>query len=191
MKLVIMTKPTFFVEEDKIITALFEEGMTNLHVNKPESSPLYCERLLSLLSDSYYNKITVHGHYYLKNEYGLEKIHIDAPTGCVPEGYKGKVSRTCTSTEQLKEAKRHSEYVFLESSRYTTTELEAAAEKGLIGKHVYAMGGITIDNIKTFKDIGFGGIVVCSDLWNKFDIHHDTDFKRLINHFGKIKKMFS
>ncbi len=190
MKLVIMTKPTFFVEEDKIITALFEEGMTNLHINKPESSPLYCERLLSLLSESYYNKITVHLHYYLKNEYGLEKIHIDSADGNVPEGYKGKVSRTCNTIEQLKEAKRHSEYVFLESSKYTTNELEAAADKGLIDKRVYAMGGITIENARLYKDLGFGGAVIRSDLWNKFDIHHDTDFKQLISHFGKIRKLF-
>ncbi len=27
MKLIVVTAPTFFVEEDKIITALFEEGL--------------------------------------------------------------------------------------------------------------------------------------------------------------------
>lgn len=27
MKLIVVTTPTFFVEEDKIITALFEEGL--------------------------------------------------------------------------------------------------------------------------------------------------------------------
>lgn len=30
MKLVIMTQPTFFVEEDKILTTLFDEGMDKL-----------------------------------------------------------------------------------------------------------------------------------------------------------------
>ena len=37
MKLVIMTKSTFFVEEDKILTALFDEGMDKLHLYKPGS----------------------------------------------------------------------------------------------------------------------------------------------------------
>ena len=68
MKLVIMTQPTFFVEEDKILTTLFDEGMDNLHLYKPGASPMYSERLLSLLPEAYYNKITVHDHYYLKNE---------------------------------------------------------------------------------------------------------------------------
>lgn len=41
MKLVVMTKPTFFVEEDKILATLFDEGMDNLHLYKPDSSPMY------------------------------------------------------------------------------------------------------------------------------------------------------
>ena len=35
MKLIVVTAPTFFVEEDKIITALFEEGLDILHLRKP------------------------------------------------------------------------------------------------------------------------------------------------------------
>ena len=53
MKLVIMTKSTFFVEEDKILTTLFDEGMDNLHLFKPGSTPLYAERLLSLIPEDY------------------------------------------------------------------------------------------------------------------------------------------
>ena len=51
MKLIIMTKATFFVEEDKILTTLFEEGLENLHLYKPNSEPVFSERLLTLLPD--------------------------------------------------------------------------------------------------------------------------------------------
>ena len=96
MKLVIMTKSTFFVEEDKILATLFDEGMDSLHLYKPDSSPMYSERLLTLLPEDYYRKITVHEHFYLKSEYNLGGIHIDRPEEVVPKGYKGQVSRTCT-----------------------------------------------------------------------------------------------
>ena len=202
MKLVIMTKPTFFVEEDKILTTLFEEGMENLHIHKPESSPMYSERLLSLLSENYYRKITVHDHYYLKTEYNLGSIHIDDPASSVPEGYKGKYSRTCTELSQLKDFKKKSEYVFLKGvfdslsesgikSHFTNEELEKAAQNGLIDRHVYAMGGMNLENIRTIKELGFGGIVICGDLWNRFDIHNEIDYKRLINHFEKLRKSIS
>ena len=56
MKLVLMTQPTFFVEEDKILTSLFEEGLDNLHLYKPGSEPVYSERLLTLLPNSLFRK---------------------------------------------------------------------------------------------------------------------------------------
>ena len=106
MKLAIMTKSTFFVEEDKILTSLFDEGMDNLHLFKPGSSPIYSERLLTLLPEDYRRKVTVHDHYYLKQEYDLAGIHIDDPLAPVPDGYKGKYSRTCTDLLKLKETKK-------------------------------------------------------------------------------------
>ena len=63
MKLVIMTKSTYFVEEDKILSMLFEEGLDSLHISKADTSPLYLERLLSLLPSEYHRKITVHQHF--------------------------------------------------------------------------------------------------------------------------------
>ena len=53
MKLVLMTQPTFFVEEDKILTSLFDEGLEHLHLYKPGSEPMYSERLLTLLPEEY------------------------------------------------------------------------------------------------------------------------------------------
>ena len=113
MKLIVMTQPTYFVEEDKILTSLFEEGLDCLHLYKPGTSPMYAERLLTLLADEYYSKIVVHDHFYLKEEYKLRGIHLDNDETVIPHGYKGKISRTCTKIEGLKEAKRNSEYVFL------------------------------------------------------------------------------
>jgi thiamine-phosphate pyrophosphorylase len=104
-----MTKSTFFVEEDKILAALFDVGLDNLHLYKPETSPIYSERLLSLLPDKAYEKIFVHGHYYLKDEYRLAGIHLDNAAEPVPEGYKGKVGRTCRDLTQLKELKKQSQ----------------------------------------------------------------------------------
>ena len=86
MKLIIMTKSTFFVEEDKILSVLFEEGLENLHLYKPGSEPVYSERLLTLLSEDYHKRITVHDHFYLKEEFKLRGIHINDATTPPPAG---------------------------------------------------------------------------------------------------------
>ena len=202
MKLAIMTKSTFFVEEDKILSSLFDEGLDDLHLFKPGSSPMYSERLLTLLPEDYYRKITVHDHFYLKQEYDLAGIHLDNPTDNLPDGYKGKFSRTCTDLSQLKEMKKKSQYVFLknifdciefkeEKSSFSLQQLELAAGNGLIDKNVYALGGMSLENIKIAKALGFGGVVICGDLWNRFDIHNEKDYKELIAHFEKLRKAVS
>lgn len=199
MKLVIMTKSTFFVEEDKILTTLFEEGMDNLHLYKPDSEPVYSERLLTLLSEDYYRKITVHDHFYLREEFGLKGIHLNTADAELPYGYKGHFSCTCHSIAELHDAKKKADYVFLKTifdsqsnpqdkQTISEEELREASRKGLIDKHVYAMGGINLDNIRQMRDLGFGGVVICGDLWNRFNIHQEQDYKDLISHFQKLQK---
>ncbi len=194
-----MTQPTFFVEEDKILTSLFDEGLDNLHLYKVGAEPMYYERLLTLLPDEYYGKITVHDNYYLKEEYKLRGIHIDDETTQAPRGIKGRISRTCTHLDQLKDTKRNADYVFLkyifdsqtEEGRYssfTTDQLKEASRRGLIDRHVYALGGMNLDNIRMAKDLGFGGVVIRGDLWNRFNIHQELDYHELIDHFVKLRK---
>ena len=62
MKLIVVTAPTFFVEEDKILTTLFDEGLDILHLRKPDTAPVYAERLLTLIPEKYHIRIVDHGH---------------------------------------------------------------------------------------------------------------------------------
>lgn len=202
MKLIIMTRPTFFVEEDKILTILFEEGLESLHLFKPGEEPVFSERLLSLIPEDYYRRITVHSHFYLREEYSLRGIHLEQPEAQLPYGYKGSVSRTCTTLEQAAQWKKPSSYIFLKSifnsqsnpadrQSFSIDELKAASKRGIIDRHVYALGGVNIDNIQLLADLGFGGVVVCGDLWNRFNIHTGQDFSELISHFKKLQKAVS
>ena len=198
MKLVIFTQPQFFVEEDKILTALFDEGMDILHLQKPNSEPVYCERLLSLLPNDCHSKIRVHEHYYLKQEFDLKGIHINNPDTPTPEDFKRNITRSTYRISDLKEMKKKCDYVCLHSlfdslhsdlkASLTIQEMEQARDKGLIDKHVYALGGMSIENISMAKELGFGGVCICGDLWNRFSIQHELNFKELIEHFRKLRK---
>ena len=207
MKLIIMTKPTFFVEEDKILTTLFEEGLDCLHLYKPGSEPIYAERLLTLLPEDCYKRIVVHDHFYLRGEYGLRGIHLNHAADLPPAGYRGQTSRTCHRLSEVAAARKQSDYVFLASifespghqmasvpaddSVFGFEQLQQARRQGIIDRRVYALGGITLDNVRLCKDLGFGGVVVCGDLWNRFDIHRELDYKELIAHFRKLRKAVS
>lgn len=199
MKLSIITKPDFFIEEDKIIANLFEEGLDTLHLFKPGSSPLYFERLLTLIPEEFHDNIVIHEHYYMKSEFDLAGIHIDDPNATAPDGYRGNISRSCNDLTMLKAIKKQSKYVFLHNifdslheqdvkSSFTVDELINARREGLIDKHVHALGGMNADNIKWAKDMGFGGVVICGDLWNRFNVHSDTSYQELLTHFQRLRK---
>lgn len=199
MKLLLLSSPNFFVEEDKILATLFEEGLDILHLRKPNSEPVYCERLLTLLPHKYHQRIITNDHFYLKEEFELMGIHLSERNPVIPQGYSGITTCTCYSLEELAEAKKKCKYVILRNvfdsssdstakAAYTHDQLREASRRGLIDKHVMAQTGITLENIQDIRELGFGGAVVCSDIWNRFNIHNGMDFKDVIKHFHKLRQ---
>ena len=200
MKLILITPPTYFVEEDKIITALFEEGLDILHLRKPDTAPMFAERLLTLIPEQYHKRIVVHGHFYLKDEFNLKGINLNHRNPNLPENYKGHISRSCHSLEEIKEYKRQCDYMLLSPvfdsisknnyhANYTPEEIRKAHKAGIIDKKVIALGGIDIDNIRQVKDYGFGGAAIMGALWIRFDTCCDCDYSLIIDHFKKLKKL--
>lgn len=204
MKLIVVTAPTFFVEEDKIITALFEEGLDILHLRKPETPAMYSERLLTLIPEKYHKRIITHEHFYLQEEFSLMGIHLNTRNSKEPHDYSGHISCTCHSLDEVQNKKHFYDYLFLSpiyncitksgvtsgvTSGFTAEELRQAGKSKVIDSRVMALGGITPDNILEIKDYGFGGAVVMGDLWNKFNACTDRDYLEVIRHFKKLKKM--
>ncbi|AVM56743.1 thiamine phosphate pyrophosphorylase [Bacteroides heparinolyticus] len=200
MKLIVVTAPTFFVEEDKIITALFEEGLDILHLRKPETSAMYSERLLTLIPKQYHKRIVTHEHFYLQEEFNLMGIHLNARNPKEPHDFSGHISCTCHSLDEVKSKKHFYDYLFLSpifdcitkdgiSSGFEAEELRQAGKEKIIDHKVMALGGITPNNILEIKDYGFGGAVVVGDLWNKFNACTDCNYLEIIRHFKKLKEM--
>ena len=172
MKLIIVTAPTFFVEEDKIITALFEEGLDILHLRKPETPAMYSERLLTLIPEKYHRRIVTHEHFYLKEEFDLMGIHLNTRNPNEPHDYSGHVSCTCHSVEEVKSKKHFYDYVFMSPvydcitktgtlSGYTPEELRAA---GRNNNRYYSYGFRRNYSRQYFGDKSFR-IWRCSSTW--------------------------
>ena len=200
MKLIVITRPTYFVEEDKIITALFDEGLDILHLRKVDSIPVYAERLLTLIPEKYRKRIVVHDNFYLKEEYKLKGIHLNSRNPFIPDNYSGSVTTSCHTLEEVKEKKPHYEYVFLSpifdsiskegyQAAFTPEQIRTAAKSNIIDKKVIALGGIDESNILQVKDYGFGGAAILGGLWNQFDAGHDYNYSQLLEHFRKLKRL--
>ena len=196
MKLIVVTAPTFFVEEDQILTALFEEGLDILHIRKPETPAMYSERLLTLIPQKYHHRIVTHEHFYLQEEFGLMGIHLNSRNPSEPHDYSGHVSCTCHSIQELQSKKHFYDYIFLSpiydcitkagvSGAFTPEELRQARRSKLIDSNVMALGGVTLDNISVSAE---GHTLTAR---NSADITVkccDRDYRNIIEHFKKLQK---
>lgn len=198
MKLILLSTPDFFVEEDTIINALFEEGLDLFHLRKPHTEPIYSERLLTLIPQQWHDHIVVHDHFYLVDEFGLRGVHLSKEVNSLPQNYHGSVSRSCHSLDELRD-RRGMDYVFLSPvfnsityperhAGYTPEQLHDATRAGLIDRKVMAAGGVNSETLPQLSDYGFGGAVILGDLWTRFNIHSGLDYKEVIAHFRKLRK---
>ena len=198
MKLIVVTTPTFFVEEDQIITALFEEGLDILHLRKPETPAMYSERLLTLIPQKYHKHIVTHEHFYLQEEFGLMGIHLNRRNLVEPHDYSGHISCTCRTLDEIENKKHFYDYLFLSPvfdsvsrqrpAAFTVEELRQAEHSGLIDNKVMALGGVRLENLPLVRDLGFGGGVIMGDLWNKFNACTDRDYRGIIEYFKRLRK---
>lgn len=199
MKLILMTRPEFFIEEHQILTALFDEGLETLHLRKPYTEPIFSERLVSLIPKVYRKNIVVHDHFYLVGEYGLKGIHLNQRNSTLPNNYKGSISCSCSTSEELEARDKFCNYLFLSplfdnndnqafSAHFTPQLLRQMSQQKQINKRVMAFGNVGLDNVPLLREYAFGGAVVFGDIWNRFDLHSSRDFKDLISHFRKLRK---
>lgn len=197
MKLIVITPPEFFAEEEQIITTLFEEGLDILHLRKPNTPASYSERLLTLIPEKYHKRIVIHDHYYLKTEFNLMGIHLNERNP-QPAGYEGHISKTCHSLTEVAENKQTYNYIFLMpifdsitikglKAGYTEETLRQAHKDKIIDGKVIAVGGTTLEKIPKLKEYGFGGVAISGDLWNKFDVRTDQDYWKVVRHFVKLR----
>lgn len=194
MKILLMTTPNFFIEEHQIVTALFDEGLESLHLRKPGSQPVFSERLLSLIPETYRRRIIVHDHFYLKDEFNLKGIHLSPRNPQPPDGYKGHVSCSCYRPEDIRGLKRNMDYVLF-SIRQTPEDslpigmIRELVDEGTIDKKVYLQGFVCDEDIPVLRHAGVEGVVVQNAIWNDFSIYSTQDFKDIIKHLRRLRKL--
>ena len=175
MKLIVITTPYFFEGESRIISRLFREGMERLHLRKPQSNMDELRMLLDAIPSEYHSRIVLHDHFELAIEYQLAGIHLNSRNHTRPEGFKGSISRSCHSLEEIHENQELA-YVFLSpifqsiskegyGSGFPMDVLEKAASDGIINEKVIALGGMDPTTIPLIKSLNFGGVAVLGALW--------------------------
>lgn len=176
MKIIAITTPNFIECEASVIPHLLQLGVDLVHIRKPSATSEQMALLLDSLSTWCYDQLVVHDCLELANKYNLKGVHLNRRNHTVPDNFKGSVSMSCHSLEEVEIKKDMADYVFLSpifnsiskngyNSAFSKEELHNAMKQGTIDKKVIALGGVSLANIETVKDLGFGGAALLGDIW--------------------------
>ena len=195
---IVITMPEMFPGEEELVNTLFANGMLRLHLRKPCASEEEMAEWIGRIDLPFRQRIIVHDHHRLLRTMGLGGIHLNARNPEAPAWFfaerqkRGSVtlSRSCHSLEEIAQWKDVCDYLFLSpifdsiskggyTSAFTRETLLQAYQDGLFSKPVYALGGVSADNIRSIYDYGFAGAAVIGSLWQVHPFTTDTLVGRL------------
>lgn len=178
MEWIVITSPGFLQGEADFIDRLFGHGLDRLHLRKPGADIGECRRLLDGISREWLPRIVVHDNFGLCREYGLGGVHLNGRNPMAPPNHEGSVSRSCHSLEEISRYKGECDYLTLSPifnsiskqgymAAFEPGQLAAARDSGLIDRRVMALGGVTLENIPRVRELGFGGVAILGDVWQR------------------------
>ena len=195
---IVITKPEMFPSETEVVNTLFANGMQRLHLRKPGASEQEMAEWIGRIDLPFRQRIIVHDHHRLLRTMGLGGIHLNARNPEAPAWFSAErqkrrsvtLSRSCHSLEEIAQWKDVCDYLFLSpifdsiskggyTSAFTRETLLQAYHDGLFSKPVYALGGVSADNIRSIYDYGFAGAAVIGSLWQVHPFTTDTLVGRL------------
>jgi thiamine-phosphate pyrophosphorylase len=75
MQLVVISHTEFFYNEATILNQLFSAGMAYCHIRKPLGTEQELRGLLDGIEPANVERIAIHQHHQLANEYGIKRLH--------------------------------------------------------------------------------------------------------------------
>ena len=195
---IVITMLEMFPGEEELVNTLFANGMQRLHLRKPGASEQEMTEWIGRIDLPFRQRIIVHDHHRLLRTMGLGGIHLNARNPEAPAWFSAErqkrrsvtLSRSCHSLEEIAQWKGVCDYLFLSpifdsiskggyTSAFTRETLLQAYHDGLFSKPVYALGGVSADNIRSIYDYGFAGAAVIGSLWQVHPFTTDTLVGRL------------
>lgn len=176
--MIVMTNPSAIANEISIINSLFEEGLSLLHIRKPDFSELEMALFIHQIKLKFRDNLVLHNHHELAADFGINRIHFSEKQReeVLEIATEHKIISTSVhSAEAFNALNPNFEYAFLspvfksiskENYESETDLFEALKSRKNFETKVVALGGIEPENIqKTFEN-GFDDIALLGAVWN-------------------------
>lgn len=207
MKLAVISSPAFFAEEARIIERLFAEGLELFHLRKPGAEEDELSGLISQIDPLLHRRISMHSNYHLALKYRLGGVHLTEKkwSNCgvdtteqdpvVSADIRLSASVHCFADCRLRREYfgRKLDYIFLSpifdsiskpdyKSAFSHEDLKDFLETNSDLADIFALGGISAENILFIRHLGFAGAVLHGVVWKTGDaVTIFKDIKRILS----------
>lgn len=197
--MIVITSPDSVTNEFEIISEMFQEGLSLLHIRKPDLSITETQRYLDQTPVAFRDRLVLHQHHKLAAAFGINRFHIKKQDReqFTPDRFSKPVScYYSTGTHTIEEFSNLQDlytYAFLSpvfesisKPGYQSSEnlLETVKSRTNSNKKRIALGGITISNMALAMENGFDDIALLGTIWNSTD--PIKNFRECLQHYTII-----
>ncbi|PXY45473.1 thiamine phosphate synthase [Flavobacterium hydrophilum] len=177
--MIVITNPSPIANEIGIIDSLFEEGLSLLHIRKPDFSEVETAKFIHQIKHKHRKNLVLHTHHQIAADFGINRIHfseterkkaIDFPE------LSGYVLSTSThSIQDFNALENIFEYAFLspvfpsiskENYSSQTNLFEAIKQRENFNTKMVALSGIYSGNVEKPLQSGFDDVALLGTIWN-------------------------
>lgn len=180
--MIVISNPFAVADEIKIIHSLFEEGLSLLHIRKPNFSELEMAQFIHQIKLEFKGRIVLHNHHQLGKDLGIDRFHFSEKERKQNSGFPARFSEPCrsrsTSTHSIEDfnsLENNFHYAFLspvfksisKKNYHPKIDLfEALKSKTNSKTKVVALGGIDAEIIQKTLENGFDDVALLGSIWN-------------------------
>ncbi|RKR09553.1 thiamine-phosphate pyrophosphorylase [Flavobacterium sp. 90] len=180
--MIVITNPSAIANEINIIDALFEEGLSLLHIRKPDFSEIEMVEFIKQIKLEYRSNLVLHSHHDLAEDFGINRIHFSEKERKKSHDFPARFPKPCryksTSTHSIEDfnsLENDFDYAFLSpvfksisKEDYHPKEnlFESLKSRTNYNTKVIALGGIDSENIKKTLENGFDDVALLGAIWN-------------------------
>ncbi len=174
--MIVITNPTAVPNEISIIHSLFVEGLTLLHIRKPDYSERALKQFLTAIGLEVANRLVLHSHHHLANEYGINRFHLSKKqrnTSLIESD--GIYSTSTHSIEEFNDLNQNFQYAFLSPIYKSISKpdydskinhFQTLKQRTNFKTKLIALGGLSSENIQKTIANGFDDAALLGTLWN-------------------------
>lgn len=159
--------------EADIITRLLQSDWDYVHLRHPDASITDMRNIIERIPQSLHSRLKLHGYFELTNQFNLGGLHLNSRCPSAPPLYRGSLSRSCHTPDEVRNAKGYDYVTFspvfpsISKPEYKPayTELEIAEMLKQSSTPVIALGGVTMQMIPRIENMGFAGYAMLGAIW--------------------------